>query len=265
MSDNSANRFLKVESVLSDHGGNVAFWSRWLAGEVSPAVMDWMRGQVSTHPGARRWLDVVENPHAHKARAFALEIVNYLVEDPVPSQDDELTDLITASVTVQGGQSVRERLRHCLFELLDEVEIPRPPDQSVQKEATALLSVLVGAPAVRAFQTFGLWLDRVRGRMAMTPTKLDRLLAWLTPELVEEQGSRPRYRLSYRLLMRERFYLYAVKQAWEPEGPRFRDLESAFEALSRERIGELAKAALAESEFGPLRYGWQLAYAEFAA
>jgi hypothetical protein len=156
----------------------------------------------------------------------------------------------------------REKLRQCLFLLLDEVEI-RLPAGSETREATVLVDVLVGPRAVRAFAEMASWLRALRRRHRQ-PSRLDRLLAVVAPELFERNGGPWRHQLSFRLFLKERFRQFAADRRLAPRGPRFSDLDSAFDALTRQRIGELARTGAADPEAGELLLGWKLACAEFA-
>src|SRR5262245_37238465 len=264
MSEKNLPRFLDVKAVVADHGGEINFWSMWLAGELSPAVVAWFRDQAPHDPLVRRWLAVVESPQPRLARPTACApVTNPPPADPPPWSDDDLTAMLTDNVLGQDDPDHRDRLRHCLFELLDEVEIRHPDDRDVQPEATALLDALVGPRTVRSFRSLASWLKKLRDGMSR-PTRLDRVLARHTPELVEEANGRPRFRLSYRLFMRERFRRHAERRGWVPQGPRYFDRDSAFDALTRRRLGELARPAAVESEAAPWRAGWRLVCADCA-
>ncbi len=88
--------------------------------------------------------------------------------------------------------------------------------------------------------------------------------AVLAPELFQKQVERFRHQLSFRLYLRERCRRHAESCGYRPCGPRFTDLDAAFDALTRQRIGELARTAAADPDAGELLVGWKLACAEFA-
>jgi hypothetical protein len=72
----------------------------------------------------------------------------------------------------------------------------------------------------------------------------DRLLRSLASELFSQDGTHFRHRLSFRLFLRSRLQHYCRRHGWLPAGPRYRDLPSAFAALSRERIGDLVRGMI---------------------
>jgi hypothetical protein len=257
---------LTLEAVINDHGGEAAFWALYLAGALSPDVAAWVRTRAEADPNARSWLAVVESAEARRVRHRALEMVNYLVDlggdadELVSATEDELTHLVQEPAA-RGCPVYREKLRDCLFQLLDEVEIRLPADGE-SHEATLLLEVLVGRAPVQAFGEMTAWLRDVR-RRAAAGEQLERLAAALVPELVEKEHGRWRYQLSFRLLLRDRFRRYVESRGWTPQGPRFHEVDTAFDALTRRRIGELARAAAADPDAGDLREGWELVCAEF--
>jgi hypothetical protein len=260
--------FLTVAAVVNDHGGEDNFWSQYLTGELGAALRAWVRAQAAVDPPVKAWLAAVEGPDAQLALNRALEAVNYLVEvdadAPRPATgDDELTTLVQGSASADPSPPYRERLRECLFLLLEEVNIRLPADGEA-REATALVRVLVGPESVRSFKEISTWLHGLRERLGNLPRR-DRLLAALVPELTEKTGNDWRYQLSFRLFLRERFRRHAEERGWQPGGPQFHDLDSAFDALSRQRIGELARAAVTAPDADELQPGWQLACADFAA
>src|SRR5262245_41606426 len=117
MSEKITPRFLTVTAIINDHGGEIPFWSLWLARELDPRVMAFVQEHAATHPNAPRWLAVVGSPQAQRARAVALEIVNFLVEDSAPpteSSGEEITDIVNHIESESGCPPVRERLRQCL-------------------------------------------------------------------------------------------------------------------------------------------------------
>jgi hypothetical protein len=259
--------FLTLAAVVNDHGGEERFWSQYLNGELSPAVQAWVRTQAETDAGARAWLAAVDGPNAQQVFGRALEAVNYLVDveaEPAerPAGDDELTKLVQDSTSEVGLPAYRERVRECLFQLLDELEIRLPAD-SQARDATALVEVLVGTEPVRLFKETSDWLRGLRQRRSSL-SRRDRVLVTLIPELLEKKHEHWRYQLSFRLFLRERFRHYAEQCGWQPVGPQFHDLDSAFDALTRQRIGDLARAAATDPDAGELRQGWELACVDFA-
>jgi hypothetical protein len=70
----------------------------------------------------------------------------------------------------------------------------------------------------------------------------------MAPDLFAHDGTYFRHRLSFRLFLRSRLQHYCRRHGWLPGGPRYRDLPSAFAALSRERIGVLVRAMLSARE-----------------
>jgi hypothetical protein len=257
--------------VIAAHGGEVAFWLAWLRGELDADLQAWFRRQAETDATLRADLRSIEQPHAsgystHAARADlrnALEAVHYLTESAgsdaphLPAsfafQEDAVqteTDLVlseygkdahSVSVREVNQSELRRRIRSGLFALLEEIEIHVPAAEEAG-EGTRLLEHLAGLPAMSKF----LHLHQLQSRSATDPPSLrDRLLRELAPELYVRDGERLRYRLSFRLFLRSRLQHSCRQRGWLPAGPRFRDLPSAFAALSRERIGTLVRGLLA--------------------
>ncbi|HKI34195.1 MAG TPA: hypothetical protein VKA46_20250 [Gemmataceae bacterium] len=146
---------------------------------------------------------------------------------------------------------VYQRVGGSLFKLLAEVEIPLPARDEAG-EATRLLQHLVGRDAIAHFRALTGWLEGTRGRMdlASDPSfyaARDRLLLWLAPECFVTDGRRPHFELSFRLYLRARLKDYCRGKNWQPAGPRYRDLETAFRALDRQRIGDIVREAVEEA------------------
>jgi hypothetical protein len=144
---------------------------------------------------------------------------------------------------------VYRRVGRSLFQLLAAVEIPLPARDEAG-EATLLLRHLVGREALAHFRELARWLDETRARLdrAGDPTfypARDRLLLWLAPECFVTDGRRPHFELSFRLYLRARLMDYCRRKAWRPGGGR--DLESAFRALDRQRIGDIVREAVEEA------------------
>lgn len=258
--------------AIASHGGEVPFWLAWLRGELDADLQGWVRQRAEQDPELRNDLRSIEQPHSsgystRAARAEvrnALEAGNYLVEAPPPTaglpgafalcdfEEQTETDLVLSRTGTAIGRKghpqdeanaaeLRRRIRTGLFALLEEVEITVPPAEEV-REGTQLLEHLVGLSAVSRF----LQLQQLQARATGShPSLHDRLLRVLVPELFAKEGERFRYRLSFRLFLRSRLQHCCRNRGWLPAGPRFRDLPSAFAALSRERIGALVRGMLA--------------------
>jgi hypothetical protein len=143
------------------------------------------------------------------------------------------------------------RIGRSLFRLLEEVEVSLPPREETT-EATRLLQYLVGDEAIRRFQELHHWLSSTRERMALAGgppffVALDRLLLWLAPDcfLTTEQG--PAHELSFRLYLRSRLKHYCRSKGLQPAGLRYPDLETAFRALDRDRMGEVVRDAVQQA------------------
>lgn len=145
-------------------------------------------------------------------------------------------------------RELRRRVGHSLFSLLAEVEVPLPRcDEAL--EATVLLGHLVGLPAVDHFRRLELWLRELRGPApGRGCAALDRVLSWLTPELFEMRANEFCFQISFRRYLCSRLKEYCKQRGWRPVGPRYRDLDSAFAQLRRERIGDIIRQALHEAE-----------------
>src|SRR5262249_11118595 len=158
-------------------------------------------------------------------------------------------------------------------ELFAELEIVLPGDNEAHK-ATLLLDHLAGPEAVEHFRRLVDWLEQARARHRdEEPSALDRVLRWLAPELLPDAGATANTQLRFGLFLRAHFKRYAEDHGWQPQGRRYPDLDAAFDHLTRERIGELARAALQECESHAatdaeegsmeLLEGLKLAYREF--
>jgi hypothetical protein len=143
---------------------------------------------------------------------------------------------------------VYQRIAGSLFQLLAAVDIPFPARDEAG-EATRLLQFLVGREALAHFRELSCWLHDTRARMAQAShptfyTARDRLLLWLAPEVFVTDGSRPRFELSFRVYLRNRLKEYCRRKGWRPAA---RDLDTAFRALDRERIGDIVRQAVEEA------------------
>ena len=67
------------------------------------------------------------------------------------------------------------------------------------------------------------------------------------PDCFVTDGRRPHFELSFRLYLRARLKDYCRSKGWQPAGPKCRDLETAFRALDRQRIGDLVREAVEEA------------------
>ncbi len=259
------------QTIIAAHGGEVPFWLAWLRGELDADLQAWFRRQAEQDAALQNDLRSLEQPHGsgYSIRAArtdvrnALEAGNYLVESSEGGQADLSRSRATLEEAEQtetdlalAGQSkgrktaagrevhqaeLRRRIRSGLFALLEEVEIQVPPDEET-REGTRLLEHLVGLPAVSKF----VQLQRLQQCAGLTHATLrERLLRALAPELFARAGEGFRYRLSFRLFLRSRLQHYCRQRGWLPAGPRFRDLPTAFAALSRERIGTRLRGMLA--------------------
>jgi hypothetical protein len=143
-----------------------------------------------------------------------------------------------------GQPEIRRRLHQSLFQLLQVVEIVLPAGREVH-EAGLLLQHLAGPEAVAEFGRLGRWLQEVRRRAeAQQPAALDRLLLWMAADLFSRGADGYLYRLSFRLYLRARLKSYCRQRGWAPAGGAYRDLDAAFAALGRERIGAVVRQAV---------------------
>jgi hypothetical protein len=259
------------QAIIAEYGGEIPFWLAWLRGELDADLQAWFRQQSEHDAALRNDLRCIEQPHGagystRAARAElrnALEAGNYLTEASGDDQADlprglaafeeagqTETDLALSGQGMDRKEAagreanqaeLRRRIRSGLFALLEEVEIRVPPDEEA-REGTRLLEHLVGLPAVSKF----VQLQRLQQCAGLAHATLrDRLLRTLAPELFAREGEGFRYRLSFRLFLRWRLQHYCRQRGWLPAGPRFRDLPSAFAALSHERIGIRLRGMLA--------------------
>jgi hypothetical protein len=167
---------------------------------------------------------------------------------------DEYGELIPAAAAPKKRRSaadteVYRRVGRSLFQLLAAVDIPLPARDEAG-EATLLLRHLVGREAIAHFRELAHWLDATRARLdrAGDPTfyaARDRLLLWLAPECFVTEGRRPHFELSFRLYLRARLKDYCRRKGRHPAGQR--DLETAFRALDRQRIGDIVREAVEEA------------------
>lgn len=164
---------------------------------------------------------------------------------------------------------VYRRVGDGLFQLLEEVEIPLPPRDEAG-EATRLLQHLVGQEAIAHFRELTCWLYDARARMDLAGdpsfyVARDRLLLWLAPECFLTDGRRACFEPSFRLYLRARLKDYCRRKGLRPAGAKWRDLETAFRALDRQRIGDIVRAAVEEAaraaEEAPALVGVPLALA----
>jgi hypothetical protein len=286
MINQERNNLATVRSVIETQGGEVAFWMAWINGDLDAEFMNWFRDQVGGDPGLEADLRSIEQQAGGRfstqtARAIAraaLEASTYLTEVtvrrapgvPLPRPGEEMTEVaLREPVQVSGRQAperhrVRQMVKPSLFQLLEEVEI-HVPDHQAQSVGRELLAELVGAERVQYFRQLNEQLQTWRAQAAVEATALYRVLRQLVPELFSTEGNCPRYQLSFRLFLKERLKRYCRRQGWAPAGPRFYDLMSAFDALSREGIGVVVRRAEDQDEPVPPDWaeGLQLAAAEF--
>jgi hypothetical protein len=254
------------EATFRDHGGELRFFLCWILGEVDRLVQSWFRRQGRNWPDLRRDVESLDRPGARLELRLALEVTDCLV--PVPGgtatrgalaeghgplpEEDSLTSLamqdsgeVATAHPPPGGQpEIRRRLHQSLFQLLEVVEITLPPGQEVH-EAGLLLQHLAGPEAVAEFGRMGRWLQEVRRRVeAPQPPALDRLLLWMSADLFRRRADGYEYRLSFRLYLRARLKAYCRQRGWAPSGGTYRDLDSAFVDLGRERIGAVVQQAV---------------------
>jgi hypothetical protein len=285
MSFSNRQRLTTPAAVIADHGGEVPFWQAWINDELHADLKAWLRQQAAGDAELARDLRSVEQPAgpgfstqaARELVQSALEAHAYLVAaDP----SDEAGETTFTDVAVGAGDEggvpsrARHRLRPALFALLEAVEVPLPlPDQEAA-EGRRLLDELVGPAAIERFRSLDTTAQLVRRRAAEArPVVLYRVLRGLVPDLCD--GEHFRGRLSYRLYLRARLKHYCRRRGWRPAGPTFHDLATAFEALSRQRIGDIIRGMADTDEAdwreltGGPRQEWlaglQLAAAEFAS
>jgi hypothetical protein len=251
-------------TVISAHGGEVAFWLAWLCGDLDPGLQAWFRRRAEQDPVLRNDLHSIEQPDGSgyttaAARAEvrdALEAGHYLVPAPgsglalslgfSESEEQTETNLILSRQGPANPQApppeaeLRRRVRLGLFVLLQEVDILVPPAEEAV-EGTRLVEHLVGAAAVNKFL-------RLQQLQALPPeprpTVRRRLLVELAPQLFAREGDRLCHHLSFRLFLRARLQHYCRQRGWLPLGSKYADLVAAFAALSRERMGIIVRGLL---------------------
>jgi hypothetical protein len=254
------------EATFRDHGGELRFFLCWVLGEVDRLVRNWFRRQARHWPELGRDVESLDRPDARLELRLALEVTDCLVPVPGPlatqAADQDSTDLVpeeesltslamqesgevaTAHPPPAGQPEIRRRLHHSLFQLLEVVEITLPAGQEVH-EAGLLLQHLAGPEAVAEFGRMGRWLQDVRRRIETPqPPALDRLLLWMSADLFRRREDGYEYRLSFRLYLRARLKDYCRQRGWAPAGGAYRDLDTAFANLSRERIGAVVRQAV---------------------
>jgi hypothetical protein len=291
MSDRNRLPLATPGAVIEDHGGDIAFWLAWIIGELDGGVQTWFRRQAKQARELADDLGSIEQPvgrtfsvrAARELIASALESYNYLVASSCgqPDKAEEFSHVarhdadpsaLGGSRQAPGGQPhSRCLLRPALFALLEAVEIPVPAADQVS-EGSRLLTELVGWEALQHFQHLESTIGMVyRRAVEERPPALYRVLRELVPDLSNVERSRQR--LSYRLYLRARLKLYCRQRGWQPAGPKYHDLNTAFAALDRRRLGEIIsqiEQAPEEDwpqEVGDARRKWQqglrLAAAEF--
>jgi hypothetical protein len=289
MSRPKRDRLATPQAVIDDHGGEVQFWLAWINGELEAELQTWFRQQAAQDAVLARDLRSVEQSAggsfstqaARELLGAALEGHGYLVEAGGSEQgftDIAVTEDMNDATDTDSGEPSREFsdaidddgggtaepqarrvLRPALFGLLEAVEVPVPADEV--NEGSRLLTELVGPQAVERFRRLEATVQTIRRRAAEErPPALYRVLRGVVPELFETV--RFREGLSYRLYLRARLKHYCRGRSWRPTGPRFSDLTTAFDALTRERIG-LILQQLAEPVEELCREGLELATVEF--
>jgi hypothetical protein len=260
-------------AVITAFGGELPFWLAWLRGELDADLQAWFRQQAEHDPELRQDLRSLEQPHGsgYSTRAArsevrdALEALHYLTEahgeetSSLPvllATKEEVQTETDLAVSPRGVQrkdepgrpanptELRRRIRSGLFALLEEVEIRVPPAEEAS-QGTRLLEHLVGLPAISRF----VHLHTLPACIAQQLSPLrSRIVQEMAPALFVRDGEHFRYRLSFRLFLRSRLQHACRRRGWLPAGPRYRDLTSAFAALSRERIGTLVRGLIASRE-----------------
>jgi hypothetical protein len=268
------------EATFRDHGGELRFYLSWVLGEVDRVVRNWFRRQARNWDELRRDVASLDRPAARLEVRLALEVTEYLVavdgSPPGPRaaflgspaqlsewEEDSLTSLamqeseptVPPSAAQGSGRAppprpvqpeIHRRLHQSLFQLLKVVEIVLPAGREVH-EAGLLLHHLAGPEAVAEFGRLDRWLQEVRRRAATTqPAAFERLLVWMAADLFSQRQGVYVYRLSFRLYLRARLKAYCRQRGWVPKGNAFRDLDTAFAALGRERIGAVVREAVQE-------------------
>lgn len=279
MMNRQRQRLATPHQVIERHGGELPFWMAWTHGELDAELQAWFRQQAATDPQLHDDLGSIEQPDGNGVSTQAvrdlvrhtLEATNYLVED-FPEEPTNLamgssssaaseqteTDLAFADdadspdssmedcpkVQASAGSVLRRRIRSGLFAILDEIDIRIDPAQEAA-EGSQMLHHLVGQDAVACFRRLHDVVEQLRGRVASPPLLArERMLQQLAPKLFEPKGEQYPYHLSYRLFLRARLLHYCRRRGWQPSGARYHDLASAFDALSRERIGEIIRQEL---------------------
>jgi hypothetical protein len=269
---------LTPHAVIVSHGGETAFWLAWLRGDLDADLQVWFRRHADNDAQLRQDLQSIEPAHGSSCSTRAacdevrdvLEAATYLttaegagaahLAGVLAFHQDEgqtATDLLrkkpgddrkSAAAQKANQEELHRRIRLGLFALLKEVEI-RIAARDEAAAGTWLLEHLVGRVAINRF----LQLQELQERpIGPHPSLRERLLRALAPELFARDGERFRSHLSFRLFLRSRLQHACRRRGWLPSGPRYRDLPTAFAALSRERIGALVRGiATAREVFQP--------------
>lgn len=202
----------------------------------------------------------------------ALEATNYLSEHRAAVPSSAGRGRATMTELAIGGRSaseralraaqsqVRQQVHRALNSLLAEVriEVPHEPAARASNRVCDLLRRVVGHAAFQRFRDLYEWLERdVRRRDPALPFM--RLLAWMAPELLERHHRGPwRFQLSYCLYLRSLLKDHCRREGWRlaspgaPEQDAHADaasFDAAFDALDRERIGQIVAQAV--TDLGP--------------
>ncbi len=244
------------DDAVADYGGELPFWNAWILGDVPPRVMRAVRAEGKRRSALLADIDSVDLQRRSEAELRdALEAVVYLTDRQVnydPGSLPEITEMVFTP-TDKARIDLNYRIREAVFALWDELDLPVPAGDV--RFGTELYRILVSAAQINRFLYLHHWLEHRRDSTSdQSPLALDRVLRWLTPNLFVEAppGSTEkfRYRLSFRLMLRAALKRFCRTGRFRPTGLKHPDLETAFERLSYERLGELLKAIFDLAEQG---------------
>jgi hypothetical protein len=218
----------------------------------------------------KRWPDDLVNPEPADAddarqKRLALEALALLVERG-PSPSSPLTPVARYG-SAPDVMDLRQRVGRSLFDILrGDLEIEVGPLCEAVLGTEILRQVFddsgtasAEAGTAPSFRELDRWLNQLRqrfrrsqvmGELELRPS--DQALRQLTPQLLEEHNSSWSYQLSFRLFLRSRLLEFCRTRGLRPRPPerggRFTDLDAAFDALTRERLGEVLRAAAADDD-----------------
>jgi hypothetical protein len=238
------------DDAVADYGGELPFWNAWVLGDVPPRVKNAVRAEGERWPALKADVESVDprkesSPTPEGELRNANEAVIYLTDRPVKYEQGSLPD-ITETVLTPAGLSKSQLdhwLRDAVLPLWSELDLPVPTDDV--RFGTEVYHTLVSGTQINRFLDLHHWLETRRDLPSdQSPLALERVLRWLTPQLFEAAPESPdkfRYRLSFRLMLRAALKRFCRTGRFRPTGRIHPDLETAFERLSYERLGELLR------------------------